>query len=242
MHEEEKHFFSHGTYSESPDVQPKGFAAKVYSSFSNEDSLFPNEIDMKNQILAIFSIVSFFSILLNGCAEPEETAGESLTGPIAEIQGTWVTGCYFDGSSYVRETLVVSGNNISEKSNYYSNSACTTTTYEVNSTYNNLSIGEKVTFLDGTSGYRATYAVQSSEYTPLSSSQTSNYNATTFCGVSWVINTPIDILGKNCLGSTTPKNSTMFNLYKLMGNNIYLGTPSTIVHPTTVKPVLFVRQ
>ena len=200
---------------------------------------------MKNQILAIFSIMSFFSILLYGCAEPEETAGESLTGPIAELQGTWVTGCNAYGVGSVEGTFTVSGTNISEKSTHYSDKNCKSTDLKVDSTYNNLRIGEKITHPDGLTGYRATYVVQSIENTPLSASQTSTYNnpgGSSYCGVSWVISTPIDILGRNCSGITTPKNSTMFNLYKLTGNNIYLGTPDPTNYPGAVNTIKYVKQ
>ena len=110
---------------------------------------------------------------------------------------------------------------------------------QTESTYSSLSIEDKITFWDGTSGYRFTYVIQSEEHTPLSVSQTNNFNnfnaGIGFCGLtSWITGIPEDILGRNCFGElieTIPKNTTMFNILNLVGNNLYLGDRNTITHP-----------
>ena len=38
------------------------------------------------------------------------------------------------------------------------------------------------------------------------------------------------------------KNTTMFNIYKLVGNNLYFGTASTTSYPTAVGTKVYVKQ
>ena len=49
-------------------------------------------------------IVSFCWLVVSGCTP--------LTGPIADLQGKWLTSCYFDGDNYARESFEVSGTDI----------------------------------------------------------------------------------------------------------------------------------
>ena len=194
---------------------------------------------MRKQIIAAFVVVLFCGIFLFSCAEPEETDGAPpITGPLAELQGTWSTQCYGAGE---QKTLVVSGTNLSMTTTYYTNNSCTTAKSQIKSTYSNLTIGEKLTFSDRTSAYRATYIAQSEEYTPLSASETTDFNKSTVCGfTNWVEGSPKDIIGgkTTCTSDLIMKNATWFNLYNIVGTNLYLGTEDSVIHPTAVNKAL----
>ena len=106
-------------------------------------------------------------------------------------------------------------------------------------------IGDNVTFTDGTSGRKITYAVQTYEMTVFSTTTAAGYNSASLCSLTtWTTDTPVDLLGKNCSGTAIPpKNGTYYNLYNLMGNNLLLGNPETNTYPTTVNTnALYVKQ
>jgi len=202
---------------------------------------------MKKQIIAAFVVVLFCGIFLFSCAEPEETDGAPpITGPLAELQGTWSTQCYGAGE---QETLVVSGTSLSMTTTYYNTNSCNTAKYKIKKTYSNLTIGEKLTFSDRTSAYRATYIAQSEEHTPLSASETINFNTLKRCGfTNWVEGSPKDIIGgtTTCSSDLIMKNATWFNLYNIVGTNLYLGSEGSVIHPTivnnTLSSDLYVKQ
>ena len=107
------------------------------------------------------------------------------------------------------------------------------------------SVGERVVFADSTEGYKISYRVQKLTYTPVSSEYASLINDVSLCGLNnWEVNTTTDVLGMNCSGTTMPqKNATFYNVYNLIGTNLYLGDPKPDVHPTTVNTnAMYVKQ
>ena len=68
----------------------------------------------------------------------------------------------------------------------------------------------------------------------------SDLNTTSSCGVYWELGKATDITGKTCssnTGSTTysAANTTYLSLFKLVGNNLFLGDfNSTGTYPTKV--------
>ena len=127
----------------------------------------------------------------------------------------------------------------------YSDASCTTLDNRFSGTYTNVVIGDNVTFADGTSGRKMSYDVQANEYTIFSATTASLLNSASYCGLTnWTTNTAVDIMGRSCLGVVRDvKNTTKYNFYNLMGNNLYLGTSKTDVYPTTVNTnVMYVKQ
>ena len=194
---------------------------------------------MKNQSVAILLIVSLCWLVLSGCYP--------LTGPIADLQGKWITSCYFNGNNYARESFEVSGTDIISQSTYYSDSdsSCSSALFKMDTSNSSASVGEKVVFADSTEGYKISYRVQRLTYTPVSSEYASLINTASLCGLdNWEVNTTIDVLGMNCSGTTMPqKNTTFYNVYNLIGTNLYLGDAKTDDHPTAVNTnAMYVKQ
>jgi hypothetical protein len=204
---------------------------------------------MKNQKLSLLAVVSACLLALFGCAPTDSdspSSGTTAEEPLAELQGNWSTGCYFRGTDlnlYAKSTFKVSGTDVEFRADYYSDASCSTKTYRYSGTATNLSIGENVITSDGTSARRMNYLYETYEYTTLSSTYTELFNSISFCGASWIIDTPVDVMGDNCSGFVIPpKNSSIFNLYKLTGNNLHLSSPNTSTYPTTLNTILYVKQ
>ena len=146
-----------------------------------------------------------------------------------------------------RESFEVSGTDIITQSTYYSDSdsSCSSALFKMDTNNSSASVGEKVVFADSTEGYRISYRAQKLTYTPVSSEYASLINAVSLCGLNnWKADTTTDVLGMNCSGTTMPqKNATFYNVYNLIGTNLYLGTSKTDVYPTTVNTnVMYVKQ
>ena len=205
---------------------------------------------MKNQSASILLMVSLFWLVVSGCSPSDSgssSSGTTLTGPIADLQGKWMTSCYFDGDNYAKESFEVSGTDIMTYSTYYSDSdsSCSSALFKMDTNNSGASVGEKVVFVDSTEGYRISYRAQKLTYTPVSSEYASLINAVSLCGLNnWKVDTTTDVLGMNCSGTTMPqKNATFYNVYNLIGTNLYLGTSKTDVYPTTVNTnVMYVKQ
>ena len=205
---------------------------------------------MKNQSASILLMVSLFWLVVSGCSPSDSgssSSGTTLTGPIADLQGKWITSCYFDGDNYAKESFEVSGTDIMTYSTYYSDSdsSCSSALFKMDTNNSSASVGEKVVFADSTEGYRISYRAQKLTYTPVSSEYASLINAVSLCGLNnWKADTTTDVLGMNCSGTTMPqKNATFYNVYNLIGTNLYLGTSKTDVYPTTVNTnVMYVKQ
>ena len=194
---------------------------------------------MKNQSVAILMIVSFCWLVVSGCTP--------LTGPIADLQGKWLTSCYFDGDNYARESFEVSGTDIISQSTYYSDSdsSCSSALFKMDTNNSGASVGERVVFADSTEGYKISYRVQKLTYTPVSSEYASLINDVSLCGSNnWEVNTTTDVLGMNCSGTTMPQKNTIFyNVYNLIGTSLYLGDAKTDIHPKTVNTnAMYVKQ
>jgi hypothetical protein len=113
-------------------------------------------------------------------------------------------------------------------------------------TYSSLSIGDEISFDSGATGHRYTFNVVSFKLTPETTALVSALNAESSCGVSdWALDTATNYTGKTC-GSTTylAANTTYLGLYKLVGNNLFLGGfSSTGSYPTSVlNTITYVKQ
>ena len=87
-------------------------------------------------------------------------------------------------------------------------------------------------FSSGATGHKFTMNLVSFKYTPETAADVSYVNTNSICGYSdWALNTEKDITA--CFSSTIPANKTFLNIYKLVGNNLYLGF-GTASYPNSV--------
>jgi len=176
----------------------------------------------------------------------------NLTGPIADLQGTWVTACFppgysFDSSFYRQLTVVFSEKTITYTENNYEDASCENSVARKQGYYSNVVLADNITLSDGTTGHQ--FSVKWEEFTavPYTSTFTQILNDISQCGIStWVTNQEFDIMGKDCSATDRlypPKNATAFNLFKLTGNNLYFGTYSTDGYPSSINTIeLYVKQ
>ena len=189
-------------------------------------------------------LILFLSFTIYSCAKKSDTS--STTATTTELEGTWLTSCYTSSDNYTNiGKIVVSGTNVVHTSEAHSDTSCANDYSKWEYSYASLSIGDEVTFDDGTKGHKYTLNVDSFKHTPQSSSYVNHLNSNTACGYSdWTSNTVRDVTGLTC-GSTYPvKNTTSKGLYNLVGNNLFLGGfITTGSYPTTVSTeITYVKQ
>ena len=189
-------------------------------------------------------LILFLSFTIYSCAKKSDTS--STAAPTTELEGTWLTSCYTSSDNYTNiGKIVVSGTNVVHTSEAHSDTSCANDYSKWEYSYASLSIGDEVTFDDGTKGHKYTLNVDSFKHTPQSSSYVNHLNSQTACGFSdWTSNTVRDVTGLTC-GSTYPvKNTTSKGLYNLVGNNLFLGGHITTgSYPTGVTTTItYVKQ
>jgi hypothetical protein len=199
---------------------------------------------MKNQKLSLLVVVSACLLALSGCAPSggDSSGGTTLTGPIADLQGTYLSGCLPDNGTYESYTVTVAGTSASLIGTTYSDSACSTELARYSES-TVLTIGDSIGFPDNSTGYKYSFTQGSIELTSLNDLMTDAFNNDNTCGMTWATDVPNNVNGKTCGTYSYPvNNATMFNIYKLVGNNLYFGTASSTSHPTTVGTVAYVKQ
>ena len=181
-------------------------------------------------------LILFLSFTIYSCAKKSDTSS-TTTPTTSEVEGTWVTSCFLSGGVYRMHTITVTGTDIVVKFEWHSDSNCSTDYALYEDTYDNLVIGDEITFSDATKGHQFTSDLVSFKLTLQSSSAVSTYNTANFCGYSdWALNTAKDYSGITCDGTAyAAANTSTQGLYNLVGNNLYLGTLNTTgSYPTTV--------
>ena len=183
-----------------------------------------------------FIPIIILSIFILGCSKDDESSTAN-----SEVEGTWQTPCHLTsgGSYYHTHTVSVSGTNVVEEINYFSDSGCSSDNYTTKESYSSYSAGQDMVFSSygssGGSGKRFTMTLSTVTETPHNSSEVSWYNSNTFCGDSdWALNTAHDTTGKTCGGSTRwSANTTIYGLYLLDGNSLFIED-SNSSYPTSV--------
>ena len=178
---------------------------------------------MKKMIYVL--VILFLSLTLFSCAKKSDTSSTTTT---TELEGAWQTSCYLfsaDNLSYVT-TISVTGTNLEIKDESHDDSSCNTDNGTLVASFSSLSIGEEeLSFSSGATGHKFTMNLASFKYTPETAADVSYVNTNSICGYSdWALNTAKDITGKTCGSLTIPvANTTYLSIYKLVGNNLYLG-------------------
>ena len=183
-------------------------------------------------------------LFIGGCAkvESETTSEEALS----ELEGEWITNCYQVSTLYVVRKATISGDSVRLLSEFHTDENCSSDYYTDEENDTSLKVGSEVILSDGSSARRYTINLQSLKITPQSSTVVSILNSSSFCGFSdWALNTPKDYTGLTCNEvAYSPKNTMYFGLYKVVGNNAFLGSARTDgTYPTSVSTdTIYVKQ
>ena len=205
------------------------------------------EVIMNRKSLVLATIVLLSLITLLGCSPDDDAATGSplITGPLAELQGTWTYNCYPESTSYVELTYKISGNNISTSKIYHSDSLCDKQIYKDEGLYSDLSIGDNIT-ASGFKEYQFTYSVQSYTRTTLDDTTSTIVVSGQTC--TWSADSNSSLLeNSNCGFGQHRQNISFLNVYKIIGRNLYLGNPidlaNTVSFPSVVKTnFIYVKQ
>jgi len=195
---------------------------------------------MKNIYIILILIFSFTII---SCAKKSDTSSTTTT---TEVEGTWLTNCFQSGDYYHIHSATVTGTDVVVKYEWHTDSGCSTDYVMWEDTYDSLSIGDEVTFSNGTKGHQFTLNVVNLKLTPQIASLVSSLNTDNSCGYSdWALNTAKDYTGKTCGSTAYPvANTSIQGLYNLVGNNLFISTLSTTgSYPTVVSTsITYVKQ
>ena len=195
---------------------------------------------MKNIYIILILIFSFTII---SCAKKSDTSSTTTT---TEVEGTWLTNCFQSGSYYNIQTITVTGTDVVVKYEWHTDSSCSTDYALWEDTYDSLSIGDEITFSDGTKGHQFTLNIVNLKLTPQIASPVSSLNTDNSCGYSdWALNTAKDYSGITCAGTAyAVANTSVQGLYNLVGNNLFIGTLNTTgSYPTEVSTsITYVKQ
>ena len=194
---------------------------------------------MKN-ILQII-LISLFCLTFISCAKKDDSSTTTT-----ELEGTWSAACYVNTDNFSnKNTITVSGTDVIVKYEVHSDSSCNTDLLTWEDTYSSLSIGDAVSFSSGGTGHEFTFNLVSLTLALLTQAIASDMNTISFCGVYWERGIATDITGKTCDSDTyNVANTTYLGLYKLVGNNLFLGGfSSTGNYPTSVlNTITYVKQ
>ena len=179
-------------------------------------------------------ILALAMVTLPGCAliglEEEETYTQTH-GSLFYLQGTWVSGCYANGSYYKKSTVVFSGTDYTESTTDYPDSSCADSSkrYTLIHTQSNVIAREHTTLSDGSAGYFITSTWVKSTWTPQDSGLISAFNSANggsgLCGInSWQLNQAMDVTGLDCGSSGNFASQGDANTYKysVSGNSLKL--------------------
>ena len=192
-------------------------------------------------------LILFLSFTIISCAKKSDTSSTTTTTTTTtELEGTWLTSCSSSGSYYKIYTIIVTGTDVVVKTESHTDSSCSTDFAMWEDTYDNLAIGDEVTFSDATKGHKFTSEVVSFKLTLQTASAVSATNTANFCGYSdWALNTAKDYSGITCDGTAyAAANTSTQGLYNLVGNNLFLGSLNTTgSYPTEVSTsITYVKQ
>ena len=154
--------------------------------------------------------IIILSFVLLSCSK-EESEEETIT----ELEGTWKTDCYTrDNTSFI-DTITFAGNSITGNFEKHSDTSCATD-YSLEGFNWTFSIGDAVTFSNGT-GHKFSITIGSTyKLTPQSASAVSAFNSKPECSKSdWELNTEIDCSTGSDVGKA------LLCLYQLDGNTWY---------------------
>jgi len=167
---------------------------------------------MKNQTLAILTIVSACWLILWGCA-PSNSSSKT------ELEGTWISNCLSDGYVNVLKKIDVSGDSMEFEWTYYDetdNQTCSTLRDSLAFSTDNISITDNSTI--------KTLSVTHKKWTltPKSLIETNSYNSKVTCGFSdWQIDVTRDVTGISITDCNYPPAGALFTFqYSLDGSSL----------------------
>lgn len=164
-------------------------------------------------------VVAVFFVL--GCAK-EKGNDSNNASTITELEGTWKTACIVNGAGSSQETIVVSGNNLTETTYIYSdNTDCTTSDSNMVFGYQ-ISTGNTLTTPDGAKEINR--SITSYDMTPTSIARATALNTDAFCGLTnWANGITQHLIGLSCGGYALSLGAVDYNIYHVSGSTLVLG-------------------
>lgn len=201
-------------------------------------------VKTKEILLQSMAVALFFAL---GCAK-DKGSDSNNASTITELEGTWKTACIVNGAGSSQETILVSGNNLTETTYIYSdNTDCSTSDSNMVFGYQ-FSIGNSLTTPDGAK--EVNRSITSYDMTPTSIARATALNTDAFCGLtSWANGITQHLIGLSCGGYTLNSGAVDYNIYQVSGGTLVFGDESgannggaSATRPTTLSTKTYAKQ
>ena len=151
-----------------------------------------------------------------------EGEGEGATG--ADLNGTWVTGCFNTGFAFAKTTISYDDLALSGSFDEFDDADCTNGIHTSHWTGTSTIAGTTAT---GETKIDIAYATFTS--TPLSAVNATTNNSFQYCGFSdWSANVEKNILGAPCQGFAIPVGGESLDIYQVTDATLLFGTDAPI--------------
>jgi hypothetical protein len=162
-------------------------------------------------------------IIATGCSQCEsKKTAQKIEQSDSRLTGAWVSDCVsndFLELSQAKRSINFGIMGDSDKTEYfYSDEECQTSRleYQVVGTYQAL---EKENELK-----KMNFTINKAHLKATSEATITLFNSTSFCGVdNWVLNEPMDIQGRECLGFKVSNGDVIFDSYRFDGDHLLFG-------------------
>lgn len=166
-------------------------------------------------------IVLFLSTitLITGCAKKKEDTLSSVA-PLSSIEGTWLSGCYNDGTyANIKTSQFTSGGSFTANVDAYINSDCTNPAFQAVAygDYEVANVTDQTVAQIGEIDF--TYAAI--EITPASAAGATYMNTASHCGLNnWANGVAQDVTGLTCNLEAMPTNGqTVYSIFSYILNS-----------------------
>lgn len=168
--------------------------------------------------------VIFFSTFL--ACSPKVTPESSTQPLIGSLEsGLWSTSCLSNGALSLKLTATLANGSYNSTAAAFSETSCSTSAYHMVETGTYIASAMSPNGA-GTVDWTLTDMVA----TPLTSSQASTWNSSSFCGwTDWTANVSKSLLGRTCGSSTVPlAGSTKYDIFQIQQYAYFGSTPGTL--------------
>ncbi|MCX6109635.1 MAG: hypothetical protein NTZ90_08555 [Proteobacteria bacterium] len=171
---------------------------------------------------------TIMGILMVSCGKKSKSDDTAASAGIAELQGTWVTGCVVSAKQSSKTTYVFSAAKATGTTQNFSDTTCTTQSYS-GSWSGTVTGGDAASTPADAKKFDFTYATIS--YIANTAAIATSLNSVKLCEYSdWVVNVAKDGIGKKC-GATTDEainvGTVQYSIYKVVGTKLSVGVEDT---------------
>jgi hypothetical protein len=171
-----------------------------------------------------------FSMLL-ACSKNDPDLSLPSTQLIGSLEsGLWNTSCFSNGISSLKLAVTFANGSYNSIASGFSDTTCSTSSSQVVETGTYIASA-----MSSNGGGTLDWTLVDMVATPLTSTQASSWNSSSFCGwTDWAANISKSLLGRTCGSSSIPlAGITVYDIYKIEQNDFMGLIPGTLEFGST---------